>query len=172
MLLVHCWNHRRFVIDKANIEPSREIELTTELINHNFSNYSAWHHRSLFLKREYENQPELYREKILEEFEYVKQAFFTEPEDQSAWIYHRWLVHEFKKVDPENYVETIQTELQACRDLLEMEEESKWPMLTIVFLLLELGESKDEVQDLVKKLQRVDPVRNTYYKDLENKLSS
>ena len=27
-----------------------------------------------------------------EEFALVKQALFTEPDDQSGWLYHRWLV--------------------------------------------------------------------------------
>lgn len=29
---------------------------------------------------------------IFKEFELVKNAFYTEPADQSAWLYHRWLV--------------------------------------------------------------------------------
>lgn len=33
-------------------------------------------------------------QKLEEEFKLVQQAFFTDPEDQSAYIYHRWLLNE------------------------------------------------------------------------------
>ena len=30
------------------------------------------------------------------EFDLVKNAMYTDPEDQSVWIYHRWLVGDGK----------------------------------------------------------------------------
>ena len=92
-----------------------ELAYTTSKISASFSNYSAWHYRSKLL-------PILWQEKgfqagsadirasidegalswlvyrivqltdTLTEFELVKQALYTDPDDQSAWIYHRWLV--------------------------------------------------------------------------------
>lgn len=169
---VHCWNYRRFVIKKAGIAPTREIELSTKLIEENFSNFSAWHHRSIFIMEQYKDDHASYKEKILEELDYVKQAFYTEPDDQSAWIYHRWLLSISKKIDSQNHRDVVCNELSACKELLEIEQDSKWTMLTIVFLLLELNDSPAEVQDLVKKLQNVDPMREAYYKDLESKICS
>jgi hypothetical protein len=74
--------------------------LCSEKINENFSNYSAWHYRTVLLPRLYPaasvaSDPSVrarYEEVLDGEFHLVRQAFYTEPEDQSAWLYHRWLL--------------------------------------------------------------------------------
>ena len=85
----HCWNYRRCVLSKLDTCPNiekrkKEVEFTTKLIQRNFSNYSAWHERSKML--------ELSMTNIEKELKTVDTAIFTEPDDQTAWIYHRWLV--------------------------------------------------------------------------------
>ena len=57
----HCWNHRMHVMglirtwQKDQAEPmdlgSIDLKLSTDLINRNFSNYSAWHLRTLLQQR-------------------------------------------------------------------------------------------------------------------------
>eukprot|EP00658_Telonema_sp_P-2_P011332 TRINITY_DN14302_c0_g1_i1.p1 TRINITY_DN14302_c0_g1~~TRINITY_DN14302_c0_g1_i1.p1 ORF type:complete len:979 (+),score=236.77 TRINITY_DN14302_c0_g1_i1:194-3130(+) len=86
----HCWNYRRYISAIAGCPAEKDVEFTISKINENFSNYSAWHLRSRLL-------PSLSSDEdctamAQEELELVKSAFFTEPADQSAWLYHRWLL--------------------------------------------------------------------------------
>lgn len=72
-----------------------EFEMTSKMIEKNFSNFSAWHYRSKLLLKIHKNNGSQYKvpiDIIKEELEKIKHAIFTEPNDQSPWNYHRWLV--------------------------------------------------------------------------------
>ncbi|KAF0456294.1 rab geranylgeranyltransferase alpha subunit [Gigaspora margarita] len=98
----HGWNYRRYVISKLSCIDSNalnlsktEFDFTTAKINQNFSNYSAWHQRSKLLPKLVEDEQlgdQGKKPLIDQEFELVKSAFYTDPDDQSAWLYHWWLI--------------------------------------------------------------------------------
>lgn len=70
-----------------------EFDFTTTKIHQNFSNYSAWHNRSTLLGKLAEDMSTEEREAIVDnEFDLVKNAIYTDPEDQSAWLYELWLI--------------------------------------------------------------------------------
>lgn len=76
----------------------QEFNHTTEMIYKNFSNHSAWHTRSkilpgLFSGVELEHA-------IQQDLELVRNAIYTEPSDQSAWLYQRWLLGSGLALEP------------------------------------------------------------------------
>ncbi|KAF8411360.1 hypothetical protein HHK36_003909 [Tetracentron sinense] len=98
----HAWNYRRFVAALKNVSEEEELKFTTDMINTNFSNYSAWHNRSVLLSHLLKQRVQGYfpREKVLtEEYDLVHQALFTDPDDQSGWFYHLWLLDQTVKPD-------------------------------------------------------------------------
>ncbi|KAL0090241.1 hypothetical protein J3Q64DRAFT_1728964 [Phycomyces blakesleeanus] len=102
----HGWDYRRYVVRqlralaqaKQDYEEEKQIvrqeyEFTTQKINQSFSNYSAWHQRSKLLPEIVaEMSPEEKNTVARNELELVKAAFYTDPDDQSAWLYYWWLV--------------------------------------------------------------------------------
>ncbi|CAI6011865.1 unnamed protein product [Closterium sp. NIES-65] len=101
----HAWDYWRFMSHVARMSPSKDLGFTMERINANFSNYSAWHSRSKLLPMLHACPPPpttptapeakgLPQAALEEECELVRQAFFTEPEDQSGWMYQHWLLQQ------------------------------------------------------------------------------
>ena len=73
-----------------------------------------------------------------EELELLQQAVFTEPDDQTAWWYHRFIVASFMEPlpelswvesveDVEPYMELLQEEAGNMRELIEAEDRQHLP---------------------------------------------
>jgi geranylgeranyl transferase type-2 subunit alpha len=92
----HCWNYRRHLIDTFHRPIDSEYKYTTQKLSENFSNYSSYHHRSVYLPRylssfTFSSLTDL--TDILDtEFQLIESAIFTEPDDQSAWWYNIFII--------------------------------------------------------------------------------
>ncbi|KAN0064591.1 Rab geranylgeranyltransferase [Thecaphora frezii] len=166
-----------------------ELQYALGKIESNISNFSAWHQRTKLLPRVWDAKgwdEEKRRKARDEEYELVKQAMYTDPADQSVWIYHRWLIEQ----DPTETI--LNREIETIEELLELEPDSKWCMHTLAHyktLLFEamerqtstatcetsgVGEEDEEkkrrlraeVRETLEKLMEVDRDRVNRYRDL------
>ncbi|CAD6564540.1 MAG: Rab geranylgeranyltransferase, partial [Tremellales sp. Tagirdzhanova-0007] len=174
----HAWGYRRYVLANLpqSFTPKRtamdELKYTQKKIEANFSNFSAWHCRTKILEGIWEGMEaddvEWAKNK---EFELVTQALWTDPGDQSGWLYHRWLMGS----DPSN--ETLRREMTSIRELHEMEPDSKWCMHALAQYALQLSrspstsadgsrQSRDEARGLLKRMEEVDIDRKQRYHDM------
>ncbi|KAH9934832.1 uncharacterized protein B0H18DRAFT_978517, partial [Fomitopsis serialis] len=117
----HAWNYRRYVLASMPVKRPVQTELiyTTRKIEANFSNFSAWHQRSKVLTSLWANGLlEPFKSKG-EEYDLVKNAMYTDPGDQSVWIYHRWLIGAGDDYD------VLQREITSIEELLDEQPDSK-----------------------------------------------
>ncbi|CAD6190675.1 unnamed protein product [Caenorhabditis auriculariae] len=57
----HVWDHRRIVARMAQRTADEEIEYSNQLVSDNFSNYSAWHYRSVLIQKVHMEKTGQYR---------------------------------------------------------------------------------------------------------------
>ncbi|KAF9985462.1 hypothetical protein BGZ65_010801 [Modicella reniformis] len=100
----HGWDYRRYIIRQLDLQDKAasdrileraqsEFDFTSTKISQNFSNYSAWHNRSTLLGKLAEDMTDEEKGLAIEnEFDLVKNAIYTDPADQSAWLYDLWLI--------------------------------------------------------------------------------
>ncbi|KAF9501297.1 rab-protein geranylgeranyltransferase [Pleurotus eryngii] len=173
----HAWNYRRYVLANMPVPrpESSELTYTMKKIESNFSNFSAWHQRSKVytsLWHQGKLDPVKSKEK---EFELVRNAMYTDPDDQSIWMYHRWLVglgHD---------KELLEREIGAIQELLEEQPDSKWCMESLVHYkrLILTNYSSDRDSDLVadcvqllEQLKEIDSARRHRYEEIRQAVES
>ncbi|KAJ8517321.1 hypothetical protein ONZ45_g5499 [Pleurotus djamor] len=148
---------------------SSELAYTLKKIESNFSNFSAWHQRSKVFTSLWEKgllDPLKSKEK---EFELVRNAMYTDPDDQSVWMYHRWLVglgHD---------KELLEREIGVIQELLDEQPDSKWCMESLVHykrLILANYPSEQDTAllesclSLLEALKKLDSARRDRYEEL------
>lgn len=180
-----------------------EFEYTSQRIEKNFSNCSAFHYRSKLIDLVLEadlreagisrnEEGEAYQIRLdmaRGELEMVQSAVFTEPDDQTAWWYHRfvlawarpkslehWTDQDSAAEAMESFAEVLEEEKESIRELMDAEGgKCKWGLLALHMVLTELVDLEDdadresfveEANDCIDQLTILDPDRATRYKSM------
>jgi geranylgeranyl transferase type-2 subunit alpha len=179
-----------------------EFEYTSQRIEKNFSNCSAFHYRSKLIDLVLDadlraegisrnEEGEAYQVRLdmsRGELEMVQSAVFTEPDDQTAWWYHRfvlawarpkplehWTDQDAAAEAMELFAEVLEEEKESIRELLEAESgKCKWGLLALHMVLTDLMDRVntdreslvEEANDCIDQLTALDPDRSTRYKSM------
>ena len=187
----HDRDRRATVSDELSVVSARaELRFSEAKIERNFSNYSAWHHRAANLPRAFAGPTNglgasrdggVPADVLANEYAFVRQAFFTEPEDQAGWMYHRWLTAQTKNANEAFAApgedaaaaaaaakrDVFAGEADALRELCALEPDCKWPALTLARLcdLQDTEAGAAESAARFAELARLDPARRGFYCD-------
>ncbi|TCD61418.1 Rab geranylgeranyltransferase [Steccherinum ochraceum] len=175
----HAWNYRRYILASMDNPPPQTSELayTTKKIEANFSNFSAWHQRSKVLQSLWDEGKIDERSSREADFELVRNAMYTDPDDQSVWMYHAWLI------GSGNDLPLLRREIQSIQELLDEQPDSKWCMESIVRykkLILrnhasslsaeEQEKLRSDCSSLLVTLEDIDPLRRQRYRHMKQEL--
>jgi geranylgeranyl transferase type-2 subunit alpha len=140
-----------------------EWEFTQQKIQDNFSNFSAFHYRSQLLPHILEAKQKDGEDRnglLEEELQLVEDAIFTEPDDQTAWWYHKLLLLEYEFQDGR-----LEEQAELLKELLE-DSPGKWVLLGLQGVLSVLNTRQEEQGQLLKTLIDIDPDRSKRYNEL------
>ncbi|KNE65597.1 hypothetical protein AMAG_09577 [Allomyces macrogynus ATCC 38327] len=110
-------------------------------------------------------------DRCLVELDLLHNAVYTEPNDQSAWLYHKWLLAQaVDRLDAPALAAVRRAELAVIEELAELEPECKWVLGALVFLYalggLATAEEIGKAENMVAELKWIDPYRAQYYATL------
>lgn len=172
------------------VPPASELEYAWKRITVNFSNYSAWHYRTILLPQvtaaenagadaaESNAKAHLLPATTLQkELDLLRQAVFTEPDDQSPWFYRRWVLGQAQRHfsegsrDSDAVAALLREDIASLRELSSVEPNCKWPLLGITQALEALavyGDAKmsddaGEIAQLYVRLAAMDGKHGGFY---------
>ncbi|KAL6949777.1 hypothetical protein ACO0QE_000438 [Hanseniaspora vineae] len=181
----HGWAYRRYVVSQLEKMTGKsrvlsEFEYTTEKINANISNYSAWHQRAtlfpqMFISRNQDS--EAVAKLISSEVLYITNGIFTDADDQSVWMYLKWFIKAPFVVDylsgKGQYYQMLQNFTESIKTINEDEidfkaQDNAWCLKTLIFIEnIVIDELHKDVSSMKKeyleKLCKIDPLRKNRY---------
>lgn len=181
----HGWAYRRYVVSQLETMTGEsrvlsEFEYTTEKINANISNYSAWHQRATLYPQMFSSRKqdtEAVKELISTEVMYITNGIFTDADDQSVWMYLKWFIKapfviEFLD-EKEQYAVMLQDFTNSIITINDDEidfngQDNAWCLKMLIFIenILVDELQKDipsKKKEYLEKLCVIDPLRKNRY---------